>query len=226
MASRNLEICASYVLLRILSAFTSSAHLNGFLDAVLLPLDLLVVLAVSAPVDLDDHTLAARIQQGDRRAFRQFFDRYHGLLYRYLRNRKVPHATAEDLVQTAFITIWDRRAQIDLSKSLRSFLFTIGYNRALNHFRDTAKFTSEDDAPEQATSETPAQDVSHMMTQQALRQAIAALPERRRAVFELCFLHDLTYRETADVLGISVKTVENQMSHALKAIRRAMAAYR
>ena len=60
---------------------------------------------------------------------------------------------------------------------------------------------------------------------QTLRIAVEALPERRRAVFELCFLQELTYRETAEALGISIKTVENQMGHALKAIRKAMEGY-
>jgi len=193
---------------------------------VLIPLDLLVLLAVSAPVDLDERVLAERIQQGDRAAFRQFFERYHTMLYRYLRNRKVPNDVAEDLVQSAFIIIWERREKIDTTKSLRSFLFTIGYNRALNHFRDTAKFTTEDDLPEQTDSHTPANDTAHTLMQRTLHQAIAALPERRRAVFELCFLQELTYRETAEVLGVSIKTVENQMGHALKTIRKAMEAYR
>lgn len=192
----------------------------------LIPLDLLVLLAVSAPVDIDDRTLAERIQRGDRAAFRHFFERYHTMLYRYLRNRKVPGNIAEDLVQNAFIIIWERRDQIDTNKSLRSFLFTIGYNRALNHFRDTAKFTTEDDLPEQTDTHTPAHDTTHTLMQGTLHKAISALPERRRAVFELCFLQELTYRETAEVLGISIKTVENQMSHALKAIRKAMEVYR
>ena len=60
---------------------------------------------------------------------------------------------------------------------------------------------------------------------QTLRIAVEALPERRRAVFELCFLQELTYREAAEALGISIKTVENQMGHALKAIRKAMEGY-
>ena len=60
---------------------------------------------------------------------------------------------------------------------------------------------------------------------QTLRIAVEALPERRRAVFELCFLQELTYRETAETLGISIKTVENQMGHALKTIRKAMKGY-
>ena len=63
-------------------------------------------------------------------------------------------------------------------------------------------------------------------TRQAFDRAVAALPERRRAVFELCFVEGLTYRETAEVLEISPKTVEHQMSSAFKALREALADWR
>ena len=182
----------------------------------------LLILAVHAPAELDDQELARRIKHGDRAAFRAFFDRYHGLLYRYLRARNVPGAVCEDLIQNAFLAIWERRNQIDENQSLRAFLFKICYNRALNHFRDRSKFSDPPERMEPATADAPDRRVDGALMQETLRQAIAALPERRRAVFELCFLHELTYRETAEALGISVKTVENQMGHALKAIRAAL----
>ena len=76
-----------------------------------------------------------------------------------------------------------------------------------------------------AAPTAPDKDADYALMQQALKAAVEALPERRRAVFELCFLQELTYREAAEALSISVKTVENQMGHALKAIRTAMARY-
>ena len=61
--------------------------------------------------------------------------------------------------------------------------------------------------------------------QQALHRAVEALPPRRRAAFELCFMQQLSYREAAEALGVSIKTIENQMGHALKTIRAAMAVF-
>lgn len=188
----------------------------------------LLLLAVHGQGDLDDAALTRRIRQGDARAFRAFFDRYHGLLYRYLRKRGVPGDVTEDLVQLAFLTIWERRADLDDGQSLRAFLFKIGYNRALNHFRDTARFVDVDQTDLDGPSAAPGQDheaALHLM-QRTLDEAVAALPERRRLVFELCFLEGLTYREAAEIMDVSIKTVENQMGHALKAIREAMALYR
>jgi len=181
-----------------------------------------IFLAITGDADLDDPTLAHRIKQGDAGAFRAFFDRYHGLLYGYLRRRGLAVAACEDLMQHAFLTIWERRHEIDEDKSLRALLFKIGYTRALNHFRDTAKFTDAAVLRNRTAPAAPDCDAAYALLHQSLLTAVEALPERRRAVFELCFLHEFTYREAAETLGISPKTVEHQMGHALKAIRHAL----
>ena len=183
---------------------------------------LLVYLAVNIAEGADDATLAKRIKEGDHHAFKQFFDRYHASLVSYLRRKGLDAEAAEDIVQNAYIFIWERRSEIDTSKSLRAFLFRIGYTRALNHFRDTAKFDGESDLSLQTADSSTSAATELNIANAHLQKAIASLPERRRAVFELCFLEDLTYRETAETLGISIKTVENQMAHALKTIRAAM----
>jgi len=192
----------------------------------ILPVDLLILcLAVTGSGDLDDHVLAGRIKEGDESAFKTFFDRYHGLLFRYLKRRHVPDDVSEDLTQVAFITIWNKRSDIDEQKSLRAFLFKIAHNRALNFFRDTARFVDDPVDHEQAGTQNPEEEADFRKLQQSLYLAIQALPERRRAVFELCFLNEMTYRETAEILNISIKTVENQMGHALKSIRKALSHY-
>lgn len=196
-------------------------------DTVLLSLtiSLLIYLAVHVSQNVEDIELARRIRQGDHAAFKHFFDRYHGLLFGYLRRRGIDEDTAEDIVQNAFVMIWEKREQLDPARSIRAFLFRIAYTRALNHFRDTAKFDrqAELDRPLIAPEGS---EIDYGAMHQALHAAVAALPERRRAVFELCFLEELTYREAAETLSISIKTVENQMAFALKSIRAALASFR
>lgn len=186
---------------------------------------LLIVLAARGGDDLDDAALARRIKDGDRAAFEAFFHRHHAALFRYLRRRGCPGAVAEDIIQNAFVYIWRRRDAINPNKSLRGYLFTIGYSRLLNHVRDTDKFEAAVDPEAQAASAAPDAEAEHALLQEQLQAAIDELPERRRAVFELCFMEDLTYREAADVLGITRKTVENHMRLALKDIRAALAAF-
>ncbi len=182
--------------------------------------------AITNITALDDSALARRIKGGDEAAFKAFFERHHDVLYGYLRRRGLSGAVCEDLIQNAFLTIWERRQDIDEQKSLRALLFKICYTRALNHFRDTARFVDPTAMNEPASPTAPDHDAGYALMQQSLRAAIEALPERRRAVFELCFLQELTYREAAEALDVSIKTIENQMGHALKAIRKALAEYR
>jgi len=205
-------------------------------------LTLLLALALADDPELDDVEVARRIREGDRVAFRAFFERYHGMLYGYLRRRGAGPAVCEDLTQQAFVKIWERRKDIRPEKSLRAYLFRIGYNSALNHFRDTAKFTdvAEPDAElhsghgagpgaerfQRPADADPEGRAEYAMMLEHLHRTIEQLPERRRAVFELCFLHDLTYREAAEALDISIKTVENQMSAALKTLRSAFARFK
>ncbi len=191
-------------------------------------LGLLLLLARQGAVGvLDDAELARRIRNGDQQAFRMFFERYHAFLLHYLERMGVAPEVAEDLVQQAFLAIWERRTQIDPNRSLRAFLFRIGHNRALNHFRDTRRLNS-DEALLELSDPAPGADrqTDAALLRARLEEAIARLPERRRAVFELCFLQDLTYREAAEVLGISPKTVENQMTQALRQLRTALADFR
>ena len=186
---------------------------------------LLLLLAARGGEDLDDADLARRIKNGDRAAFEAFFRRHHAALIRYLTRRHCPPDVADDIVQNAFVYIWQRRDAINPDKSLRGYLFTIGYSRLLNHSRDTAKFDYAA-APDDHTAPTaPDAEAEHQLLQEHLQAAIDQLPERRRAVFELCFMEDLTYREAAAVLDITRKTVENHMRLALRDIRDALAAF-
>lgn len=185
---------------------------------------LLFYLAIHINQAIEDAELTRKIKEGDHRAFKVFFDRYHATLFSYLRRRGLDHGATQDLVQNAFLKIWESRKDIDPNKSLRALLFRIGYTRALNFFRDHAKFDYEHDLSIRSDADMHPQDqTSYNLAQDQLQKLIETLPPRRKAVFELCFLEELTYREAAEALGISIKTVENQMAHALKTIRTGMA---
>jgi RNA polymerase sigma-70 factor, ECF subfamily len=199
----------------------------------MIPDFLLLFLAVSEGTGFDDKQLARRIRKGDLEAFRFFFDAHKELLAGFLRKRQVPDDDACDIIQNAFITIWERRSEIDDTKSLRAYLFRISYTRALNYFRDNAKFTGSqvDDsqshfiAPGSVVA-GPEHQADHVILREALDRIIAGMPEKRRAVFELCFMQELTYREAAEVLEVSIKTIENHMALALKTVREGMEKFR
>lgn len=183
---------------------------------------LFILLAMQLDQQREDAVLARRIKEGDHIAFRHFFDRYHGILLAYLIKKGLEEEAAQDIVQNAFIKIWESRDQIDPNKSLKSFLFRIGYTRTLNYFRDTAKFDQGTDLNLRANETNVYQDAAYSQMHDYLLKVVKKMPEKRKAVFELCFLQEFTYREAAETLGVSIKTIENHMALALKTIRAAM----
>jgi len=182
-------------------------------------------LAAALHSDPDGQSLARRIRAGDRDAFRTFFDRHHERLIGYVTGRGIPPEVAEDIVQNAFLYIWDNRDKIEPDQSLRAYLFRIGYTRALNHRRDEASVdrdvepSNPRDVRFSSSGSNPSSDVISAEVREQIDEAIASLPERRRTVFELCFLQDLTYQEAAEALDITRKTVENHMGLALRDLR-------
>lgn len=172
-----------------------------------------------------DEVLVRGLRRADPAAFRELFDRYHVPLFRFLLRLGVEEGAAEDVLQDVFAGVWAARERLDPTRSIRAYLYQSCRNRAANYFRKAARVSGlpSDDL----TSPAPGPDAlaGQSMALDHLRAAIEDLPERRRAVFELCFMEGLTYKEAASILEISPKTVENHMAHALKAIRWRLAPF-
>lgn len=185
-----------------------------------------LALAGSSKLDKNDIKLARAIKNGDHRAFKKFFDAHKETLARYLLAKGIDRPTSEDLIQKAFLYIWEKRGRIDPDKSLRAYLFRIGYTRMLNHIRDNAKFDDNQELPTVEASGNPEEKARASELHSAIEQAIKNMPEKRGLVFEMCFVQEFTYKETAEALAISPKTVENHMGLALKDLRAALAEFK
>lgn len=186
---------------------------------------LLLFLALSLQEDSNKSDLYLKIKSGDKDAFRQFFDEHYPALYRYLLSKGTAPGAAEDLVQQAFIYIWEHRHKIDEQQSLKAYLFRIGYTRMLNRIRDRKKYSTEETHPDE-TFESGMQTDDALMNRELagrIEAAINALPDKRQQVFRLCFLEDFTYKQAAETLEVSVKTIENHMALALKDLRNTLA---
>ena len=160
----------------------------------------------------------------DEQAFEKLFREYFTSLMAFSRRILGNEEDAREVVHQVFIKLWERRSEIDLSTSLKSYLFTAVNNRSLNMIRDRRKFSSEE-VPERVGEWDVSAELESMELEEQIRKVIDSLPERCRVIFELNRFDGLKYAEIATQLDISVKTVENQISKALKILREKLTLY-
>lgn len=134
---------------------------------------------------------------------------------------------AEDLGQEVFMDLWNKRKQLMIKTSLGAYLSKAISNKTLNHLRDNKiKLAPEDKILQMpSVGGSVQQSMESDELQIKIKAAIATLPERCRMVFVLSRYQQLTYSEIAENLDISVKTVENQISKALKILKEKLGPY-
>lgn len=123
-----------------------------------------------------------------------------------------------NLVHDVFISVWEKYDSLPADTNYRSYLFTAVRNRCLNHLRDKKKLTTLENVVEANYAEHST-DLETKELEREIELAINLLPEKCRQIFELNRLEGLKYAEIAEKLGISIKTVEAQMSKALSVLR-------
>jgi RNA polymerase sigma-70 factor (ECF subfamily) len=183
-------------------------------------------LATTPAKETEESAIAQKIKEGDHGAFKDFYDLHYDALFRFLISKNTSREAAKDLIQKAFIYIWEHRQKIDPQKSLRAYIFQIAYTRMLNHHRDNKKFDVEEAVPKQKTSHTPEDTARASDLKRLIDQGIKKMPEKRGTVFQLCFIDDFTYKEAAEALEVSPKTIENHMGFALKDMREHLKNFR
>lgn len=134
----------------------------------------------------------------------------------------------EDMAQDVFFELWKKRAQLNITTSVRAYLKRAVINKTLNYIRgQRMKFSDvEDHGHEMSMPASALSDLQNEELKTVLHKAIDDLPERCRIVFTLSRFEDYSYQEIATELEISTKTVENQISKALKLLRIALEKYR
>jgi RNA polymerase sigma-70 factor (ECF subfamily) len=178
--------------------------------------------------DADDVALVARLALDDAQALAALMDRYWRPMVAFALDKTRSQDAAEDLVQESFVRVWERRRQLRPHASPRAYLYRVLRNLITDEFRrrrlrDRFSIFSLHGAPAEVPSPVAMLEAGEFAS--AADRAIAALPERRRDVFVLAHLHGLSYREVAETLGITPRTVANHMSLALAQLRIALAAF-
>jgi RNA polymerase sigma-70 factor (ECF subfamily) len=179
------------------------------------------------PRPVTDRPLLDRLRQGDRDAFDAVFRAHYATLVGVAERIVGERAVAEELAQDVMLELWKRHGTLTVDESLRAYLVRAARNRALNHLRHERMKVRT--APRAAGETVTLPDAPGNLVEEeldaAVREAVRALPERCREVFELSRGQGLRYAEIAAVLGISVKTVEAQMGKALRVLRERLAPF-
>ncbi|MFG1947613.1 RNA polymerase sigma factor [Nonomuraea sp. NPDC048826] len=176
--------------------------------------------------DADADLISASLTEPE--AFAELFDRYSGMLYRYVSRRLGAGPAAEDLVGETFLVAFSRRRSYDLTQpDARPWLFGIITKLVSRHHRrEAARYRALRRAPVELDVESPADRVAAGVTAQAagpdLAGALAALPAKDRDVLLLIAWGDLTYEEAARALGIPIGTVRSRLNRGRRKVRAAL----
>jgi RNA polymerase sigma-70 factor (ECF subfamily) len=168
------------------------------------------------------------IRLGDLSAFEMMFKTYYKPLCRYASTFVGDPEDAEEIVQSAFIGIWEKRQNIDITTSVKAYLYRAIRNACLNeikHQKVKQLYADHELKAGERYAEATDQGTLRGELEEKIKVALLALPEQCRIIFQLSRFEELKYQEIADQLNLSVKTVENQMGKALKIMREQLRDY-
>jgi RNA polymerase sigma-70 factor (ECF subfamily) len=170
-----------------------------------------------------DKELAHLLTKNDEKAFRELYIRYRDKLWHFSYAFLKSEDDASDIVQEIFMRIWELRSFIDPERSLSSFIYTMARNRILNFFRDMdVEIQVKQSLSKKSPIETETAESSLIFSeyQQILADAIEQLPPKRKRIFNMSRVDQLSHKEIAVQLNISVNTVQEHISESLHFIKK------
>ncbi len=171
----------------------------------------------------EDQYYVDRIHAGNKQVFDKMFMQYYSGLCNFVWHIIKTEDAYEDLVQDIFVKIWIGRQDWHPHASIKSYLFRSAKNQALNYLRsyDVINIDQEDDIEEEISGDINIEEELYRKDlSKAVQSAIESLPERCRLVFVMHRQEGLKYNEIADILNISINTVEKQMGRAFRILRK------
>ncbi|MEM9669171.1 MAG: sigma-70 family RNA polymerase sigma factor [Pseudomonadota bacterium] len=169
------------------------------------------------PLKGDDGILIQNIAQGDKLAMRTLYERHSAGLSAFVNQRLRDPVEAADIVHDTFMEVWTKASSFQGRSSVRSWMFSIARNKAVDRIRKLAPVQiSEPD--ETIADETPQPEKIIENTQDAsrVRTCLGALSDAQRIAITLAFFEDMTYREISSIEGVSEGTIKTRIFHAKK----------
>jgi RNA polymerase sigma-70 factor (ECF subfamily) len=175
---------------------------------------------------MNDFVLFTKVRDGDIRAYETLFRRYYELLCRYGSKITGNMDTAEEIVQELFYTVWKDRTNLRIAWSVKSYLYGAVRNQALQHLEHLqvreryCQKVMADEIPESDPHDSPQKILEYKELEQRLEFALEKLPKRRRDIFRMHRFDGKKYEQIAQEMSLSVKTIEAEMTKALRLLRK------
>lgn len=168
-----------------------------------------------------DNIYTSRLSLGQSAAFDSVFRKYYGKVHNFVYSLVKSYSVAENLTQDVFVNLWVSRHALSSVKSLDKYIFAVSRNMVIDYIR-RAKVASEPipNADEVESRELVDEQYCALEQELMLRLAISKFPERRRVIFTMSRFEGFSNEEIAEKLGLSKKTIENQINLANKDLRK------
>jgi RNA polymerase sigma-70 factor (ECF subfamily) len=179
-------------------------------------------------LDLSEKYILDKLRSGDEQVFEEIFRTYYERLCNYANTILNDMDEAEEMVQNAFLVVWEKHESLDIHTSMKSYLYRAVHNSCLNRVKHFKVRQVHGEAIKHQTDilcDDASEDLVGKELEGVINQAIDELPQQCRMVFRMSRFENLSYAEIAEQLNISVKTVENHMVKALKTLREKLKDY-
>ena len=165
---------------------------------------------------------------GEGETFEMLFKTHFKSLYAYAYTIVKDEMAAEEMVQNVFFKIWEKKGGQDIQSPALAYLYKSVYHESLNylkHQKVKAAYRAHTVYQMKNQSDHASKKIMQSELEQQINKALDELPEQCRTIFQMSRFEELKYQEIADRLGLSIKTVENQMGKALKIMRLKLVDY-
>lgn len=178
---------------------------------------------MSTNVSNEEFFILQRMIEGDENAFKYFFDTYYDDLCNFVNSYLRDEKLSEDVVQSIFINLWEKRNSLPSDCSIKSYLYTASKNKSLNNIRNVKNknrivgmlFAQ----PNVFSDERADLFLEFEELKMIISNAVEGLPKQCKMIYQLSRDEGLTNKEIAERLGITIKTVENQMTIAIRKLK-------
>lgn len=177
----------------------------------------------SRSCEREELDLFARLRDGDRGAFETLYRHYRPRLSRFLLSLTQRRQIVEEVLDDTLMVVWSRPETFNGASRLSTWIFAIAYRKMLKALRIDEPIEDTDAMGRASPDPGPDQRLNEQRVHELLLRAMGELSPNHRAVVDLTYFHEMSYRDIAEIMDCPVETVKTRMFHARRQLRRILA---